>query len=172
MKEEGAAYISAINVKDEFSEQVSPEDFLPDNLEASLDRIREQQERMESFLDKIIDETLRAELEAANKVIRGYRLVLRNIMDAKEQSPEKWLGLSYYLDPTVAVDRLPPAEARQAAEKLLGRILGFSDIARPMIQKNIAARKTQEAKDRAAAKGGKKAAPKKKAGFLNKLLRF
>lgn len=171
MKEEGAAYLGAVEARDTFFRKLSPKDFVPAGLAAAIQRCETLKNKVETLCERVNDEELQKELAPDRKEIKAYSLVLKNVASLQTEQPDNWDAVCYYLDPDQEMDE-PALEKLQQVRKALLRVSGFSDKAKTILQANIARRDAME-KERLLKGngGGGKTATRKEApgGFFKKL---
>lgn len=174
MKDEAAAYITAINIKEAFFKGVSPDDFHPDHLANARQRLTKARDDLEGCCEKIHAEELLGEFDETRKNMKSYLAVLTNLAELEQQHPELWPALRYWLAPLEAVEERPFRAALEESRKILDRIGNFSALSRPLIEKNYARREEFEREqERRRKELAKKVQPPKSdpvSRFFNKLM--
>lgn len=169
MKEEGAAYISALNLKEGFEKGGSPADFHPDALEKTALAMEKQRDTLEALCEKMSEEELLREFAQVRREIKGYVSVLRNIQQLPGNEAQLWDAVRFYLAPTDDTLEPPGTIRSQEAIKLMRRICGFSKKSAEFMELNIKAREAHEKEKIIQLNKAKQSAKGKGGGFLKKL---
>lgn len=166
-KSEGAAYLSAVHIKENF--KPATVDFFPANLETTIARVARTHNDLEGHCEKLATEELQREFAQIRKEVKNYLVVLKSIHEIQTKDKEMWPVVTFFLDPETDVAEEPTMVKQQEARKLLHRFAGFSTNSTAIIETLIQKRLAHEAEKVRLMMERRKKKPAAGSGFLGKL---